>query len=240
MGLNRGPTAIGIAAMLEVEAVTKSYPTPATPLVVLEDINFKADAGDRLVVTGPSGSGKSTLLAILGGLEPPTNGRFQLAGVDPYGLTPAGRAVFRNKNVGVVFQKHHLLESCTAVDNVLLPVIASGNATNEQVEWARELLSRVGLAGRQEHLPAELSGGECQRVAVARALMLKPPLLLADEPTGQLDSQSAGGVIDLLASLVDDTGGLLVLVTHDMSVAEKVACHPQGRQLRLLDGRLLS
>ena len=226
--------------MLEVDALSKSFPAPVDPLVVLEDIHFTAAAGDRLVVTGPSGSGKSTLLAILGGLEPPTAGRVQLAGVDPYGLTAAGRAVFRNQQVGVVFQEHYLLESCTALDNVLLPVIATGNATAEQVKWAQELLCQVGLAGRQGHLPAELSGGERQRVAVARAVMLGPTLLLADEPTGQLDSQSAADVLDLLTAIIDQVGGLLVLVTHDNAVAERITSHSKGRELKMLDGRLVS
>ena len=226
--------------MLEVDSLSKSFPTPAEPLVVLEGITFTAKAGDRLVVTGPSGSGKSTLLAIIGGLEPPTAGRVCLNGIDPYQLTPADRAHFRNQQIGMVFQEHHLLESCTALDNVLLPVIASGNANAEQVSRAQELLVRVGLAGRQGHLPAELSGGERQRVAVARAAMLSPTVLLADEPTGQLDSQSAAGVMDLLATLVDEVSGLLVVVTHDTAVAEQVASHSQGRQLRMLDGRLVS
>ena len=188
---------------------------------------------------GPSGSGKSTLLAILGGLEPPTSGSLHLSDVNPYELNAARRADFRNHHVGFVFQDHCLLESCTAIDNVLLPALASGRVKDSLVERARSLLERVGLKNRTSHLPAELSGGERQRVAVARALLLCPTLLLADEPTGQLDSNSAVQVIDLLHELVDETGSLLCIVTHDESVAERVAGCPQGRRLCLTDGRLI-
>ena len=133
-----------------------------------------------------------------------------------------------------------MLESCTAVDNVLLPAIAAGRVPDALVERARDLLQRVGLGDRQRHLPAELSGGERQRVAVARAAMLSPRLILADEPTGQLDSRTAAGVIDLLADLVDEGGGMLVVVTHDATVAQQLADGRQGRRLELVDGRLVS
>jgi lipoprotein-releasing system ATP-binding protein len=226
--------------MLEAELLAKSYPTPTTPLAVLADISLTVQPGERLVVMGPSGSGKSTLLAILGGLEPPTSGRVRLDGRDPYQLSASGRAEFRNRQIGFVFQEHHLLESCTAVDNVLLPAIAAGRVPDALVERARDLLQRVGLGDRQRHLPAELSGGERQRVAVARAAMLSPRLILADEPTGQLDSRNAAGVIDLLADLVDEGGGMLVVVTHDATVAQQLADGRQGRRLELVDGRLVS
>lgn len=226
--------------MLEAESLAKSYPTLTTPLAVLADISLTVQPGERLVVMGPSGSGKSTLLAILGGLEPPTSGRVRLDGRDPYQLSASGRAEFRNQQVGFVFQEHHLLESCTAVDNVLLPAIAAGRVPDALVERARDLLQRVGLGDRQRHLPAELSGGERQRVAVARAAMLSPRLILADEPTGQLDSRNAAGVVDLLADLVDEGGGMLVVVTHDATVAQQLADGRQGRRLELVDGRLVS
>ncbi len=226
--------------MLEAESLAKSYPTPTKPLAVLADISLTVQPGERLVVMGPSGSGKSTLLAILGGLEPPTAGRIRLDGRDPYQLSANGRAEFRNQQVGFVFQEHHLLESCTAVDNVLLPAIAAGRVPDALVERARDLLQRVGLGDRQRHLPAELSGGERQRVAVARAAMLSPRLILADEPTGQLDSRNAAGVVDLLADLVDEGGGMLVVVTHDAAVAQQLADGRQGRRLELVDGRLVS
>ena len=202
-------------------------------------MSLSGGEGERLVVMGPSGSGKSTLLSILGGLEPPTSGSLHLSDVNPYELNAARRADFRNNHVGFVFQDHCLLESCTAIDNVLLPALASGRVKDSLVERAHSLLERVGLKSRTTHLPAELSGGERQRVAVARALLLCPTLLLADEPTGQLDSDSAVQVIDLLNELVDETGSLLCIVTHDESVAERVAGCPQGRRLCLTDGRLI-
>ena len=226
--------------MLEVESLFKSYPTPTEPLAVLSDISLTVQPGERLVVMGPSGSGKSTLLAILGGLEPPTTGRVRLDGIDPYQLSAGGRAGFRNQQIGFVFQEHHLLESCTAVDNVLLPAIAAGRVPDELVERARDLLERVGLGDRQRHLPAELSGGERQRVAVARAAVLRPRLILADEPTGQLDSRNAAGIVDLLADLVADDNGMLVLVTHDAAIAGRLVGDRQSRRLELADGRLVS
>ena len=201
-------------------------------------MSLSGGKGERIVVMGPSGSGKSTLLAILGGLEPPTSGTVQLGEVNPYKLSAARRADFRNQQIGFVFQDHCLLESCSALDNVLLPALAGGRVEHSLVERGRSLLERVGLQNRLSHLPAELSGGERQRVAVARALLLCPALLLADEPTGQLDSQSAVHVIDLLSELVDETESLLCIVTHDESIAERVAGCRQGRRLRLYDGRL--
>ena len=225
--------------MLKAELLSKSFPTPSGSLDILLKVSLSGGEGERLVVMGPSGSGKSTLLAILGGLEPPTSGSLHLSDVNPYELNAARRADFRNHHVGFVFQDHCLLESCTAIDNVLLPALASGRVKDSLVERARFLLERVGLKNRTSHLPAELSGGERQRVAVARALLLCPALLLADEPTGQLDSDSAVQVIDLLNELVDETGSLLCIVTHDESVAERVAGCPQGRRLCLTDGRLI-
>ena len=225
--------------MLKAELLSKSFPTPSGSLDILSKVSLFGGEGDRLVVMGPSGSGKSTLLSILGGLEPPTSGSLHLSDVNPYELNAARRADFRNNHVGFVFQDHCLLESCTAIDNVLLPALAGGRVENSLVERAHSLLERVGLKSRTTHLPAELSGGERQRVAVARALLLSPALLLADEPTGQLDSDSAVQVIDLLNELVDETGSLLCMVTHDESVAERVAGRPQGRRLRLTDGHLI-
>ncbi len=226
--------------MLTAESLSKSYPTLAAPLAVLTDVSLSVQPGEKLVVMGPSGSGKSTLLAILGGLDPPTAGRVRLEGTDPFSLSAGRRADFRNRNVGFVFQEHHLLESCTAVDNVLVPTIARGRASAADVERARDLLERVGLGDRQRHLPGELSGGERQRVAIARAAILGPRLILADEPTGQLDSRTAEHVVDLLADLVAESDGMLVLVTHDEAVARRLAAAGRSRRLDLLDGRLVS
>ena len=219
--------------MLEVHRVSKSFPTPGGPLPVLADVSFTLAPGGRLAFMGPSGSGKSTLLSILGGLEPPTTGSVSLDGVDPYALDAAGRAAFRNRRIGFVFQDHHLLSGCTALDNVVLPALAAGPAGRDLAVRAARLLDRVGLAGRGGHLPAELSGGERQRVAVARALLLSPRLVLADEPTGQLDARTAAGVADLLVELVAETGGMLVVVTHSAPLAARV-----GTVRRLADGRL--
>lgn len=220
--------------MLEVDGISKSFPTPSGPLRVLDGVSFALGAGERLAVMGPSGSGKSTLLAILGGLEEPSSGRVSLDGADPFALAPTDRAAFRNRRVGFVFQEHHLLDGLTALDNVVLPTLATGRVDDGVEARARAMLDRVGLGGRMRHLPAELSGGERQRVAVARALLLSPRLLLADEPTGQLDATTAAGVADLLCELAEETGGILVVVTHAEAVARRV-----GAVRQLADGRLL-
>ena len=226
--------------MLEARSLSKSFPTPSGSLSVLSDVSISVAERERVVVMGPSGSGKSTLLAILGGLEEPSSGNVQLDSVNPYALSVTRRARFRNQQVGFVFQDHCLLESCTALDNVLVPALAGGRVNDSLVQRGRFLLDRVGLGNRLSHLPAELSGGERQRVAVARALLLRPTMLLADEPTGQLDSISAVHVIDVLTELVDETGSLLCIVTHDESIAERVDGCPQGRRVHLFDGRLVA
>ena len=230
----------GFILILEARSLSKAFPTPSGPLSVLSDVSFTVAERERIVVMGPSGSGKSTLLSILGGLETPTSGSVKLGEVNPYTLSAAQRARFRNQNIGFIFQDHCLLESCTAIDNVLVPALAGGRVDDSLVQRGRFLLDRVGLGNRISHLPAELSGGERQRVAVARALLLSPTLLLADEPTGQLDSASAAHVINLLTGLVDEAGSLLCVVTHDESIAECVCRCPQGRLVSLLDGRLIS
>ena len=230
----------GFILILEARSLSKAFPTPSGPLSVLSDVSLTVADRERIVVMGPSGSGKSTLLSILGGLETPTSGSVKLGEVNPYTLSAAQRARFRNQNIGFIFQDHCLLESCTAIDNVLVPALAGGRVDDSLVQRGRFLLDRVGLGNRISHLPAELSGGERQRVAVARALLLSPTLLLADEPTGQLDSASAAHVINLLTGLVDEAGSLLCVVTHDESIAECVCRCPQGRLVSLLDGRLIS
>ena len=220
--------------MLEVDRISKSVATPSGPLSVLDDVSFVLAAGGRLAIMGPSGSGKSTLLSILGTLEEPTSGTVRLGGLDPFAALPAGRAAFRNRQIGFVFQEHQLLGSLTALDNVVVPAIASGRVTPGIETRARELLDRVGLGSRLGHLPAELSGGERQRVAVARALLLEPRLVLADEPTGQLDARTAATVTDLLVELASESGRMLVVVTHADAVARRI-----GAVRHLSDGRLL-
>jgi lipoprotein-releasing system ATP-binding protein len=220
--------------MLEVTEVSKSFATAAGGLPVLDRVSFTLEPGRRMAIMGPSGSGKSTLLSILGGIDEPTTGAVRLDGVDPFAGDAAARAAFRNRRIGFVFQEHHLLAGCTALDNVLVPALAAGRVPRETIARGKRLLERVGLAGRLDHRPGELSGGERQRVAVARALVLAPRLVLADEPTGQLDSRSAADVADLLLDLTAESGGMLVVVTHAESLAERV-----GSVRRLVDGRLL-
>jgi lipoprotein-releasing system ATP-binding protein len=220
--------------MLEVTEVSKSFATAAGGLPVLDRVSFTLEPGRRMAIMGPSGSGKSTLLSILGAIDEPTTGAVRLDGVDPFAGDAAARAAFRNRRIGFVFQEHHLLAGCTALDNVLVPALAAGRVPRETIARGKRLLERVGLAGRLDHRPGELSGGERQRVAVARALVLAPRLVLADEPTGQLDSRSAADVADLLLDLTAESGGMLVVVTHAESLAERV-----GSVRRLVDGRLL-
>ena len=220
--------------MLEVRDVSKSFATGAGTLPVLRDVCFALEPDARMAIMGPSGSGKSTLLAILGGLDEPTAGTVRLDGVDPFAGDAAARAAFRNRRIGFVFQEHHLLPGCTALDNVLVPALAAGRVPRETVARGRRLLERVGLGDRLDHRPSELSGGERQRVAVARALVLAPRLVLADEPTGQLDSTSASEVADVLLDLAAEAGGMLVVVTHSDLLAARV-----GGTRQLIDGRLL-
>ncbi len=223
-------------AALTVTDLYKEYPTPAEPLVVLGGVSLDVQAGESLAIMGPSGSGKSTLLYILGGLEPPTRGAVSVNGVDPFELDADELAAFRNRHVGFVFQDHHLLPQCSALENVLIPTMAAKRSASEAraaVERARRLLDRVGLSDRLTYRPAELSGGERQRVAIARALINEPPVILADEPTGNLDRRSASNVADLLLELQREEGATLVLVTHSVKLAARFP-----RRAELIDGRL--
>jgi len=218
---------------LHVEHLSKDYPTRGGPLPVLRDIALDVGRGEAVAVMGPSGSGKSTLLYILGTLEAPSAGSVRLDGKDPFALAERDLADFRNRHVGFVFQDHHLLPQCNVLENVLVPtLVARGDGAGTEA-WARELLGRVGLSGRLDHLPAELSGGERQRVAVARALVNRPVLLLADEPTGNLDRHTARAVAELLLELHRQEQTVLVIVTHSPELA---GLFP--RRLEMLDGTL--
>ena len=224
--------------LLELCSVGKSYPAPAGsgPLEVVRQIDLTVAAGDFLTVAGPSGSGKSTLLYLIGTLTPPTSGRVLFEGRDVTALDVLETARLRNRLLGFVFQRHHLLPQCTALENVLLPTLAEPSAAAAAArhrERAEQLLGRMGLRDRLHHRPAELSGGECQRVAVARALINRPRLLLADEPTGSLDATAARALGTLLAELNREESVALIVVTHSAELARLGA-----RRFRMTDGRL--
>ncbi len=206
-------------AELLIEEVTKQYPTRGEPLVVLRGVSLRVTTGENVAILGPSGCGKSTLLHILGTLDQPTSGRVLLDGCDASRLAEPELADFRNRQIGFVFQDHHLLPQCSVLENVLLPAVASGAVSDDAVRRARLLVDRVGLAARSDHRPAELSGGERQRTALARALLNRPRLLLADEPTGNLDRSTALGIARLLIELEQQEQTMLVVVTHSLEVA---------------------
>ncbi len=206
---------------LVVENLRKDYPTRSGPLPVLDGVSLTLEHSTAAAVTGPSGSGKSTLLHILGTLDTPTAGSVKLDGTDPFAFGPKTLAAFRNKRIGFVFQDHHLLPQCSVLENVLVPTLVNREATSPDSEaYARELLNRVGLAERLDHRPAELSGGERQRVAVARALIQKPSLVLADEPTGNLDRKNAQAIGELLLDLHRQHNTILIVVTHSADLAK--------------------
>lgn len=208
--------------MLEVSNLRKEYPTAQGVLPILSDVSFALERGDSASIMGPSGSGKSTLLYVLGALEPPTAGRVTLDGADPFTLDPRALAAFRNTRVGFVFQDHLLLPQCTVLENVLVPTLV-GAPDAGAPERAVELIDQVGLRGRIDHRPAELSGGERQRAALARALIRRPPLLLCDEPTGNLDHDSAAAVAELLFALHRRQQTILVIVSHNDGLAGRCA-----------------
>jgi len=213
--------------------IVKEFETPAQTLRILDGVSLELDQGDNLAILGESGSGKSTLLHILGTLDEPTSGTVQMLGRDISALSEKELAAHRNANVGFVFQQHHLLPQLSAIDNVLVPTLASGTPDETAVERAKELLESVGLADRMTHKPGFLSGGEQQRVAVARALIGKPTLLLADEPTGSLDAANAGALGELLLEVQQQFNAILVCVTH----SEKLASLFSG-SVRLENGKI--
>jgi lipoprotein-releasing system ATP-binding protein len=208
--------------VLRVDRISKSYPTPRGDLPILRDVSLSLDRGAAIAIMGPSGSGKSTLLYILGALEPPTTGTVTLDGQDPFALNEHNQAAFRNRRIGFVFQDHSLLPQCSVLENVLTPTLVVRDRSPDADEArARELLTQVGLADRLDHRPAELSGGEKQRAALARALIRNPLLLLCDEPTGNLDRAAANTVADLLLQLHAARETILVVVTHNAALADK-------------------
>jgi len=221
-----------VKPVLQLTGVGKSYRRGDEQVQVLVDFDFTLDAGEFVVVTGPSGAGKSTLLHVAGGLDAPDSGTVAVAGQDVWSMKTGARAAFRRRTLGFVFQFFNLVPMLTAVENVSLPLVLDGMRARSADARAEELLQRVGLGDRMRHRPAELSGGQMQRVAVARALVARPSLVLADEPTGNLDSHSSTEVLDLLRSLSDEEGTAVVMVTHDPAAARY-----GSRELHLVDGR---
>ncbi len=226
------------ASLLKLVNVTKRYDSPDTAggITVLKEISLDVAGGETLAIVGPSGSGKSTLLHIMGTLDTATSGSVTLSGQELSGLKDKELAEVRNQQIGFVFQAHYLLPQCTVAENVLVPTLAGGSATkpNEAEERAERLLKRVGLGARMTHRPGELSGGERQRVAVVRALINRPQLLLADEPTGSLDQDSAQKLWQLLLELNKEENVTLVVVTHARELAQRM-----GRVLALKEGQLM-
>jgi len=206
--------------MLEITDVSKQYPTPRGPLTVLSGVSLAMKRGDAAAIMGPSGVGKSTLLYIAGGLEPPTSGRVLVDGSDPGQLGEKELAEFRNRKIGFLFQDHCLLPQCSVLENVLIPTLVTKDGS-QHADRARRLLQQVGLGERLDHRPSELSGGEKQRAALARALIQRPMLLLCDEPTGNLDEASAGVVADLLLDLHRQQETILIVVTHSPDLAAR-------------------
>jgi putative ABC transport system ATP-binding protein len=218
--------------LIRVRDLVMRLPSGEGALTILDGVGFDVADGEFLAVTGPSGSGKSTLLGLLAGLDQPTSGSVVVDGVDVTALDENALARFRRTTIGYVFQSFHLIPTLTAVENVAVPLELAGAA--DSLARARTLLTSVGLADRAHHYPAQLSGGEQQRVAIARAVALGPRVILADEPTGNLDSATGTGIIELLLALKRERGATLVMVTHDPAVAQHA-----DRELRLRDGRVV-
>nr|WP_281287566.1 ABC transporter ATP-binding protein [Rudaeicoccus suwonensis] len=218
--------------MLSLRGVTKTYASGDLEVQALRGVDLDVPEGDLVAIMGPSGSGKSTLMHILGCLDVPTTGVYELGGVDVSDMGEAELAQVRNAKIGFVFQQFNLLASMTALRNVELPLVYAGVSRTERRERAAEALERVGLAARLDHLPSQLSGGQQQRVSVARALVTDPDLILADEPTGNLDSVATKDVLSLFDEL-HDAGRTVLLITHDPDIAEQAA-----RVIHIKDGRL--
>jgi putative ABC transport system ATP-binding protein len=217
---------------IEVTALTKKVSDASGELTILDDIHFTVQASDTLALVGASGSGKSTLLGLLAGLDTPTSGSVRIEGIDIFSLDEDGRAAMRRAHLGFVFQSFQLLSHLTATENVMLPLELRGDA--DAAAKAEAMLGRVGLQQRLQHYPKYLSGGEQQRVALARAFVTRPPLLLADEPTGSLDAATGEAIIELMLELNREQHSTLVLVTHDLAMAARCA-----RQLTIAAGRLV-
>ncbi|HET8850409.1 MAG TPA: ATP-binding cassette domain-containing protein [Marinobacter sp.] len=221
-------------SVIDCRAVTRTYSEGPENLTIFSDISLQVRPRETVAIVGSSGAGKTTLLNLLGGLDKPSSGQIRICGEDIHRLSEAGRARFRNRHLGFVYQFHHLLPEFTALENVMMPCALGGLSPSAARPKAEALLSRVGLGPRLTHKPSELSGGERQRVAIARALVNEPDCVLMDEPTGNLDEQTGKGIRVLIEDLRDQSGIAFVMVTHDMTMARSL-----GRVLRLEEGRLV-
>lgn len=217
--------------MIKLENVTKIFRTNEIETLALENLNLEVEKGEFLSIMGPSGCGKSTLLNIMGLLDVPTSGTIQVAGTDTHNMSDREMAAFRNKTLGFVFQSFHLINSLNVIDNVELPLLYRNVSAKERRELAEEVLHKVGMTHRMRHMPTQLSGGQCQRVAIARAIIGNPEIILADEPTGNLDSKMGTEVMDLLRQLNREDGRTIVMVTHNNDQAKLTS-----RTIRMFDG----
>ena len=221
--------------MIQTENLTKVYQMGDNEVRALAGVSFSIDEGEMVTIMGPSGSGKSTLMAIIGCLDVPTDGRYMLEGKSVETMDESHLADIRGRRIGFVFQQFNLLPRTSALDNVMLPLAYAGVKSSERRERAAHALERVGLGERMDHHPNELSGGQQQRVAIARALVNEPAILLADEPTGALDSKTGAEIMDLFQNLYRDSGQTVILVTHDLFIAQHT-----NRIIRLTDGNIVA
>ena len=219
-------------AMIKLTGINKIYRTNEIETLALENVNLEVAKGEFVSIMGPSGCGKSTLLNIMGLLDAPSNGKIEINGTSVETMKDKELAAFRNKTLGFVFQSFHLINSLNVIDNVELPLLYRKMAAKERTRLAKEVLERVGLSHRMRHMPTQLSGGQCQRVAIARAIVGNPEIILADEPTGNLDSKMGAEVMELLHKLNKEDGRTIVMVTHNEEQAKQTS-----RTIRFFDGR---
>ena len=221
-----------MATTIKLTGINKIYRTEEIETQALENVNLEVQKGEFLSIMGPSGCGKSTLLNIMGLLDTPTSGTIEINGTRTESMDDKELAAFRNKTLGFVFQSFHLINSLNVIDNVELPLLYRKMSSSERTALAKQVLERVGLSHRMKHMPTQLSGGQCQRVAIARAIVGNPEIILADEPTGNLDSKMGAEVMDLLHKLNKEDGRTIVMVTHNEAQAKQTA-----RTIRFFDGR---
>ena len=221
-----------MATMIKLTGINKIYRTEEIETQALENVNLEVQKGEFLSIMGPSGCGKSTLLNIMGLLDSPTSGTIEINGTRTENMSDKELAAFRNKTLGFVFQSFHLINSLNVIDNVELPLLYRKMSSSERTALAKQVLERVGLSHRMKHMPTQLSGGQCQRVAIARAIVGNPEIILADEPTGNLDSKMGAEVMELLHKLNKEDGRTIVMVTHNEAQAKQTA-----RTIRFFDGR---